>query len=256
MSIDWLTVVAQLANFLLLVWLLKRFLFQPILRGIDAREAEIARRLEAAEQARTQAQAAEQRYLKQHESSLAEQQERIDQALQATKKEREQLIVDAHAQLEREQQDWHRHLQRERQEFLQHLQRSSTTILLALIRKVLHELADESLETAILRHGARQLAPLADELSGALGTRNAAVLSTRDPLEPEQQAQLQTEFAALMPDVQLDFETDARQAPGLIIEAGGARAEWTLDSYLSELEEALTQTPTSSASTGLIIHEL
>ena len=43
MSIDWITVIAQIANFLVLVWLLKRFLYRPILDGIDAREAEIAR---------------------------------------------------------------------------------------------------------------------------------------------------------------------------------------------------------------------
>ena len=36
MSIDWITVAAQLINFLVLVWLLKRFLYRPILNGIDA----------------------------------------------------------------------------------------------------------------------------------------------------------------------------------------------------------------------------
>jgi len=48
MSIDWVTVLAQLANFLLLIWLLRRFLYRPIIAGIDAREAEIARRMAAA----------------------------------------------------------------------------------------------------------------------------------------------------------------------------------------------------------------
>ena len=36
MSIDWITVAAQIVNFLVLVWLLKRFLYRPILNGIDA----------------------------------------------------------------------------------------------------------------------------------------------------------------------------------------------------------------------------
>ena len=34
MSIDWITVLAQIGNFLVLVWLLKRFLYKPILKGI------------------------------------------------------------------------------------------------------------------------------------------------------------------------------------------------------------------------------
>ena len=42
MLIDWFTVGAQALNFLILVWLLKRFLYKPILNAIDAREKRIA----------------------------------------------------------------------------------------------------------------------------------------------------------------------------------------------------------------------
>ena len=45
MLIDWFTVIAQVVNFLILVWLLKRFLYQPILNAIDAREKRIAKEL-------------------------------------------------------------------------------------------------------------------------------------------------------------------------------------------------------------------
>ena len=38
MLIDWFTVGAQALNFLILVWLMKRFLYQPILHAIDERE--------------------------------------------------------------------------------------------------------------------------------------------------------------------------------------------------------------------------
>lgn len=81
MSIDWVTVAAQLANFLLLVWLLRRFLYRPILDGIDAREAEIARRLAAAEQARSDARAAEAQHLREYQRNLADRDTMIAQAL-------------------------------------------------------------------------------------------------------------------------------------------------------------------------------
>ena len=45
MLIDWFTVAAQALNFLLLVWLLKRFLYQPVLDAINAREQRIALQL-------------------------------------------------------------------------------------------------------------------------------------------------------------------------------------------------------------------
>jgi F-type H+-transporting ATPase subunit b len=43
--IDWYTVAAQALNFLILVWLLKRFLYQPVLDAIGAREQRIAMQL-------------------------------------------------------------------------------------------------------------------------------------------------------------------------------------------------------------------
>jgi F-type H+-transporting ATPase subunit c len=45
MLIDWFTVGAQLLNFLILAWLLKRFLYRPILDALDAREQRIAAEL-------------------------------------------------------------------------------------------------------------------------------------------------------------------------------------------------------------------
>lgn len=42
MLIDWFTVIAQVVNFLILVWLMKRYLYQPILKALAAREQRIA----------------------------------------------------------------------------------------------------------------------------------------------------------------------------------------------------------------------
>ena len=38
MEINWFTVIAQVINFLILVWLLKRFLYKPVLNAIAERE--------------------------------------------------------------------------------------------------------------------------------------------------------------------------------------------------------------------------
>ena len=56
MLIDWFTVGAQALNFIILVWLLKRFLYKPILNAIDAREKRIAGALADANQKKVEAQ--------------------------------------------------------------------------------------------------------------------------------------------------------------------------------------------------------
>ena len=45
MLIDWFTIIAQALNFLILAWLLKRFLYRPVLNALDEREKLIASEL-------------------------------------------------------------------------------------------------------------------------------------------------------------------------------------------------------------------
>jgi len=56
MLIDWFTVIAQAFNFVILVWLMKRFLYKPILHAIDAREKRIAAELADADATKAEAQ--------------------------------------------------------------------------------------------------------------------------------------------------------------------------------------------------------
>ena len=56
MEINWFTVIAQVINFLILVWLLKRFLYKPVLNAIAEREKKIAAQLSDAEVKKAEAQ--------------------------------------------------------------------------------------------------------------------------------------------------------------------------------------------------------
>jgi F-type H+-transporting ATPase subunit b len=248
MSIDWITVIAQIANFLLLVWLLKRFLYRPILDGIDAREAEIARSMAAAGEAHKKAQLAEAEFRQQQTQLLSDQDAMVEQALRASQSQRDNLLADARAKLEQEQQDWHRHLEREREKFTARLQRAGSETLLELTRKALRDLADETLEQAIVRHVSARLQPIAQELSHAAGDSTEAVASTRDALPEAARTKLQADIEKLLPDITLRFETDPQQAPGLILRVGGAQVAWTVDSYTDEFDALLNERLAAGAS--------
>ena len=74
MLIDWFTVGAQALNFLILVWLMKRFLYKPILDAIDAREQRIAAELADADAKRDAAQRERDKF--QHKNEEFDQQRR------------------------------------------------------------------------------------------------------------------------------------------------------------------------------------
>jgi len=67
MLIDWFTVGAQTLNFLILVWLLKHFLYKPILDAIDAREKRIVAELADADARKAEALSEREAFLKKNE---------------------------------------------------------------------------------------------------------------------------------------------------------------------------------------------
>lgn len=57
MKLDWWTIGLQTINFGILVWLLHRFLYKPVLTMIDARKAEVQRQFDAAKEIEEKAKA-------------------------------------------------------------------------------------------------------------------------------------------------------------------------------------------------------
>ena len=92
MLIDWFTVIAQVINFLILVWLLKRFLYRPVLDAIDAREKRIASALADADAKKTEAE--QERDAFQHKNEAFDQQRAalLSQATDEAKAERLRLL--------------------------------------------------------------------------------------------------------------------------------------------------------------------
>ena len=52
MELDWTTFILELVNFVVLVWILNRFLYRPVMNVIDQRKAAIQRTLAEAETTR------------------------------------------------------------------------------------------------------------------------------------------------------------------------------------------------------------
>jgi F-type H+-transporting ATPase subunit b len=236
MSIDWITVLAQIANFLVLVWLLKRFLYRPILDGIDAREAEISNRMNDAVEAKEKAAAVEADYHEKLRALNVSQAEISETIRKSAEDQRDALLADAAQQMQSERESWQAHLGEEAQKFTAHLHRVGAETLLSLTRKALTDLADETLEERMARHLVQQLKPMAEDLKKATGDATAATIVSHNALPTTVQDSLKAEILTLFPKANVTFKTDVAQAPGLVLRLGGAQVDWTLDSYIEGLE--------------------
>lgn len=251
MSIDWITVGAQIANFLVLVWLLKRFLYRPILDGIDAREAEIAARMGEAAAIRARAEAKEAEYRSQIADLSASRSEMLEKARRSAESERDALLAQARRDLQKEQAEREALRAEEARQYTADLHLNGARALLALTRKAVSDLADETLEQRIALHAATQLKGMAEDLRDAASDSREAVALTRDPLPDAVQDRLREDLAAILPGFALRFDTDATLSPGLSLRLGGAQVGWTTDSYLRGLDAMLTDQAGRPARRGL-----
>lgn len=239
MTLDWITVAAQLVNFLVLVWLLKRFLYRPVLDGIDAREAEIAARMAEARQIRETAEAARAEHRAETERLRAARDDALEHARAEAAAERDTLLAQARARLVREREARAAERAEEARAYTEGLQQTGATALLALTRKALHDLSDETLEDRIASRAAFRLAEMTDDLKDAAGDSRAAVVTSREEMSKDQRRRIEATIEDALPGTRVRFVTDPAQSPGLSLRVGGAQLGWSVDDYVHSLQDML-----------------
>ena len=245
MLIDWFTVAAQAVNFLILVWLLKHFLYQPILDAIDAREKRIAAELADADAKK--AEAKKERDAFQHKNDEFDQQRAalLSQATVEAKAERQRLLNEARSEadaLSTKRQDA---LKREQQGLNDEITRRTREEVFAIARKTLSDLAGTSLEERMSEVFSRRLRTLNDDakedLAEALNTASApALVRSAFDLPAEQRAAIQQTLNETFPgEVQVRFETAPEVISGIELTANGRKIAWSIADYLASLEKSV-----------------
>ncbi|WPL18174.1 F-type ATPase subunit b [Thiorhodovibrio winogradskyi] len=243
MLIDWFTVGAQVINFLVLVWLLKRFLYRPILDAIDAREERIAAELADADATRTQAR--QEREIFGHKNQAFDQQRAalLAQATDAAKVERQRLLDDARQTADALRAKRQNALQQEAEQINQALMSRTQREVFAIARKTLTDLAGASLEACLVdvfieRLGAMDVdahAVFAEALK--TGLEPARVRSAFE-LDAAQREAIQTALnRSFTTEVAIQFESGPDLIGGIELTANGQRIAWSIADYLRSLEQ-------------------
>jgi F-type H+-transporting ATPase subunit b len=102
LELNWSTFLLEILNFLVLVWILKRFLYQPVLDVIARRRAAIENKLAEAEQLHTDADALKDQYENRLSSWQQERQQEMDKLRHEIEASRLQQLGDLKQELAQE----------------------------------------------------------------------------------------------------------------------------------------------------------
>jgi F-type H+-transporting ATPase subunit b len=245
MLIDWFTVGAQALNFLILVGLLKHFLYKPILTAIDAREKRIAGELADAAAKKTEAQKERDDFKQKNQELDRQRAELLSKATDEANTERARLMDEARQAAEAMSAKRAEALKREAQSLNQAILRRTQQEVFAVARKALTDLANTSLEERLGAVFTRRLKGLDGKAKAELAE---AVKTSSDPALVRSAFELPTEQRAVIKnalnetfsaDVRVRFEIAPDLISGIELSANGKKLAWSIADYLASLERAV-----------------
>jgi F-type H+-transporting ATPase subunit b len=246
MQVDWFTVIAQIVNFLVLVALLKRFLYGPIIRAMDDREKGIAARMaEAEEKARKAAEEAA-AYRRQRDDLERKREQTLAQAEREALERRRAMIDSARQEVHALEQQWRDAIRKERESFLSDMRQRAGERVCAITARIMRDLAGEDLQDRIVAVFLNRLQGLGDDdrrMLGAAVEDSTSALTVRSAFAIPEETRRRV-ASVLEPQYGQDkirFETADDLICGIEIRAGGHKVGWNVRDYLDALGESLSQ---------------
>jgi F-type H+-transporting ATPase subunit b len=241
MLIDWFTVLAQAVNFLILVWLLKRFLYQPILKAIDAREKRIATELADADAKRAEARVERDEFTRKNEEFDQQREGLFSKAAEEAAAERQRLFDAARRDAENLRAKQQESLQREYQRLNEEIARRTRTEVFAIARKTLKELAGADLEERMVDTFVRRLrepdvAAMAQGPTSSQATSAAVVVRSAFETNATQRTLIENTLKDKLSPAAVRFEVAPELIGGIELIAYGQKIAWSVADQLDALE--------------------
>ena len=225
MQIDWTTFALEIINFLVLVWILTRFLYRPVLDTLARRRAGVERTLAEAREIEARAKALQEQY----ESRLADWEEekarargQLDAELALERSRQMQVLGETLAE-ERQRNaavDAHERQEIERAHEISAMaqaQRFTATLLTRLANPAI----EARLVDLLLEDWAGLPEPQFAVLRSAAEAEGAGVVVTSAfPLAPEQQRRISAAVGARMRQLAVSFREDPQLLSGLRLSIG------------------------------------
>ncbi len=248
MGIDWYTTIFKIINFLILVFLLRYFLYGPVTRIMNEREQKILDRESEAEQQIAEAEKTKELYQDKTSELDSRKEEIMEQARVAASEEKSKLLKKAREEVDETKRRWKDSLAREKDNFLSEIRQKVGKQACSIASRVLKGLSDVELQSLVWKHFIGKIDKLdpeeSDILKKAIAESSYRVLlvTAFEPLSAEIN-QLKERLNQLLPEkgeaLDLSTKIDSSLICGLELEVESYQLAWNVNSYLSGVEEEI-----------------
>ncbi len=247
MPFDWFTVSAQILNFLILVWLLKHFLYKRILKALDAREDLIAKKIKDADSANAEADKERDKFQDKNNKFDRDREELMNGAREEVSAERRRLLVEALKAADTIRVRQQEEMKREQQGLSQTIIKKTQSEVFAITRKTLTDLSGAELEERMFNAFDQRLrnmeTGLKESVASALkATTDPATVRSAFEMPPKQKNSIQNLLNEVFSDeIQVRYETAPELISGIELNANGQKVAWSISEYLMSMEKSVAE---------------
>jgi F-type H+-transporting ATPase subunit b len=239
--IDPFVLVAQVVNFLLLLWFLRVVLFDRVLRIMEERERMHMAERAAAEAVRKEARDAAENFDRKRRELEEGAAAFLDDARRDAEAKRREGLAAAREEAEESREKWRELLRRERTVMLGEFRRRATRHLYEAARRAFADLADTPVEQQMVRAFIRRLDALpedsrADLSRASAGPAATALVRSAFALAPGLRAELDAALRRHLGDaIGVSYESSPDLIAGIEARVSGFTVAWHLEDYLETL---------------------
>lgn len=149
MQINWFEVFAQILNFFILLFLLNKFLFKPVMAAMEKREEEIANTVKNAEVKLAEAESLVENYEKKISEIKLQKDEILTQAKKEAESKRELLLSQYKEEVSLKKQNFENEFINEKSDFIKEFRKFLANYTIKISKKVLKPLSNSDLEDKV-----------------------------------------------------------------------------------------------------------
>jgi len=246
MGFDAVTFLAQIVNLLVLIWLLKRFLYRPVLQIIEKRQQEISSAIKSANEKLANAANLESELTQKQLDFDTNRQKRLDSLEKEIALLEKEKLTELKTEISLKRQRLQSELENDLAKVDGTIRQFLAQQFLTLSHKVLAEWSDETpMDMAIKLFQKRILnlsKPQKNKILNFIKNQNVIDINSSSKLTKKQQEtiiQILKQSWTIRPKTKINFHISSALVLGIEIRFQTMKLEWSIQSYLDDVEQRL-----------------
>ncbi len=244
MKINWFTIIAQIINFIILVWLLKKLLYKPVLNAISNRKNERESLLKSAELKMAEAKQMQNDLQKKNEDLENHKGDLLKKIGQEIEEEKKKRLMEVYKMSDQLKDHLTKSIKEETEQYIDELVNRVESEVFYISKKVLKDLSSLNLQEVVTQNFIERLNNIdsvkSENLTGNSGIADQiAIVKSAYEINSSLKEQIGTIVKRIADINEIHYEIEPDLICGVELIINGYRVAWSIKDYLNSVNVLL-----------------